>query len=604
MLFVYSVLFFPAFILANYLQVYLPKMIIMELEEGQGIAYMGLSVLAFVLVLCLAILLREQMYSRLKYGNRQIARKQQRDYANKLLYVDYGYLEDRGFLSIRNMVKESVFGGGIGGQGRAHLMDFMPEAMMLIAAVGNVILYLYYLSKVSFLLILLLFAVIFLGTAINMKVFRKNEKKHAMRSADTWQKLDYVTRKTEDFSMAKDVRLYDMAPWLTGLIGEYLAERLSFKKKEMTSRGLGDAVYMLSIGLFMASLLGMLLLRFWDGGIGVSDVVFYANMGPALYHLLDREVSSRCFYLFQIVTEYQRFQTFMEYGENTGKVDVPVQKEAPSIVLEHVSFSYPGAEKEVLSDISLQVQAGEKVAIVGVNGAGKTTLMKLICGLIHPTSGRILLNGADMETMEAEERYAWFSCTFQDVQFLPVSIRENISQEIRDDSFMQGTAESGKHNLRELIMESADRDERIWHCLEQAGIRKEIEELPDGLDSLLEKNINEDATDFSGGQRQKLILARALFRDAGGLILDEPTAALDALAENEIYGRYAEFAKGKTSFFVSHRLSSTRFCDRILLLDGGRIAEEGTHDELLAAGGIYGKMFAMQSKYYQGGEKG
>lgn len=173
-LFVYSVLFFPAFILANYLQVYLPKMIIMELEEGQGVAYMGLSVLAFVLVLCLAILLREQMYSRLKYGNRQIARKQQRDYANKLLYVDYGYLEDRGFLSIRNMVKESVFGGGIGGQGRAHLMDFMPEAMMLIAAVGNVILYLYYLSKVSFLLILLLFAVIFLGTAINMKVDRKS----------------------------------------------------------------------------------------------------------------------------------------------------------------------------------------------------------------------------------------------------------------------------------------------------------------------------------------------------------------------------------------------------------------------------------------------
>lgn len=586
-LFLYGVLFFPAFILANYLQVYLPKMIIMELEEKRSITYLGLSVLAFVFVLCLAILLREQMYSRLRYGNRQIARKQQQDYTNKLLYVDYGYLEDQEFLSMRNMVKESIFGGGIGGQGRAHLMDFMPEAVMLIAAVGNVILYLYYLSKISFLLILVLFAVIFLGTVINVKVFRKNERKHAMRSADTWQKLDYVTRKTEDFSMAKDVRLYDMSPWLTGLIDEYLRERLSFKKREMTSRGMGDAVYMLSIGVFMASLLGMLLLGFWDGGIGVSDMVFYANMGPALYHLLDREVSGRCFLLFQIMTEYQRFQTFMEYGEDTGKVDVPVQKEAPSIALEHVSFSYPGAEKEVLSDISLQVRAGEKVAIVGVNGAGKTTLMKLICGLLHPTSGRILLNGVDMEAMEAEERYAWFSCTFQDVQFLPVSIRENITQEI------QNATSVGR-----------DQSQKIWHCLEQAGIRKEIEGLPGGLDTLMEKNINENATDFSGGQRQKLILARALYRDAGGLILDEPTAALDALAENDIYEKYAEFAREKTSFFVSHRLSSTRFCDRILLLDGGKIAEEGTHDELLAAGGIYGKMFAMQSKYYQGGEKG
>ncbi len=586
-LFLYGVLFFPAFILANYLQVYLPKMIIMELEEKRSITYLGLSVLAFVFVLCLAILLREQMYSRLRYGNRQIARKQQQDYTNKLLYVDYGYLEDQEFLSMRNMVKESIFGGGIGGQGRAHLMDFMPEAVMLIAAVGNVILYLYYLSKISFLLILVLFAVIFLGTVINVKVFRKNERKHAMRSADTWQKLDYVTRKTEDFSMAKDVRLYDMSPWLTGLIDEYLRERLSFKKREMTSRGLGDAVYMLSIGIFMASLLGMLLLGFWDGGIGVSDMVFYANMGPALYHLLNREVSGRCFLLFQIMTEYQRFQTFMEYGEDTGKVDVPVQKEAPSIALEHVSFSYPGAEKEVLSDISLQVRAGEKVAIVGVNGAGKTTLMKLICGLLHPTSGRILLNGVDMEAMEAEERYAWFSCTFQDVQFLPVSIRENITQEI------QNATSVGR-----------DQSQKIWHCLEQAGIRKEIEGLPGGLDTLMEKNINENATDFSGGQRQKLILARALYRDAGGLILDEPTAALDALAENDIYEKYAEFAREKTSFFVSHRLSSTRFCDRILLLDGGKIAEEGTHEELLAAGGIYGKMFAMQSKYYQGGEKG
>lgn len=603
-LFLYGLFFFPAFILANYLQVYLPKMIIMELEEKRSIAYMGLSVLAFVFVLCLAILLREQMSSRLRYGNRQVARKQQRDYANKLLYVDYGYLEDQEFLSMRNMAKLSIFGGNIGNQGRARLMDFMPEMVMFIAAVGNVILYLYYLSKISILLILVLFAVIFLGTAVNVKFFRKNEKIYGQRSADTWQKLDYATRKSEDFSMAKDVRLYDMGPWLLGLIDEYLGKRLFFKKKELTSRGLGDGVYMFSLGIYMASLLGMLLLRFWDGSIGVSDVVFYANMGPALYTLLDMEVSSRCFYLFGIITEYQRFETFMNYGEDTGKMDVPVRKEAPVIVLEHVSFSYPGAEKEVLSDISLQVGAGEKVAIVGVNGAGKTTLMKLICGLLHPTSGRILINGVDLETMEAEERYAWFSCTFQDVQFLPVSIRENISQEIGEISplaDMDGSAE--KSDFRKDFPEADDRDEKIWNCLEQAGIRKEIEELPDGLDTLLEKNLNEGATDFSGGQRQKLVLARALYRDAGALILDEPTASLDALAENEIYEKYAEFARGKTSFFVSHRLSSTRFCDRILLLDGGNIAEEGTHDELLAAGGIYGKMFAMQSKYYQGGER-
>lgn len=189
-----------------------------------------------------------------------------------------------------------------------------------------------------------------------------------------------------------------------------------------------------------------------------------------------------------------------------------------------------------------------------------------------------------METMEAEERYAWFSCTFQDVQFLPVSIRENIAQ---------------KHSGIKTNIPPQQEDAAIWNCLEQAGIRQEIEALPKKLDTLLEKSIHENATDFSGGQRQKLILARALYRNAGTLILDEPTAALDALAENEIYEKYAEFAADKTSFFVSHRLSSTRFCDRILLLDGGNIAEEGTHEELLEQQGIYAEMFRMQSKYYQ-----
>lgn len=326
-----------------------------------------------------------------------------------------------------------------------------------------------------------------------------------------------------------------------------------------------------------------ILYRFWAGSIDVSDVVFYAGMGPALYTLLSVDFSQNMIMLMKNVLEYNRFVQFIHYGEDTGATEVPVQKEAAELVLEHVTFAYPKADHPVLQDLSLTVHAGEKVAIVGVNGAGKTTLMKLICGLLHPTSGRILLNGRDMEEMEAEERYARFSCAFQDIQFLPLTIRDNISMQVADQK------------SREEV------DRRVWNCLEQAGVRKEIEKLPEQLDTLMEKNIHEKAVDFSGGQRQKLILARALYREAGTLILDEPTAALDALAENDIYEKYARFAKDKTSFFVSHRLSSTRFCDRILLIDNGKVAEEGTHEELLAAGGLYATMFAMQSKYYQEG---
>lgn len=175
--------------------------------------------------------------------------------------------------------------------------------------------------------------------------------------------------------------------------------------------------------------------------------------------------------------------------------------------------------------MDLTVRKGEKIAIVGVNGAGKTTLMKLACGLLQPVSGRILLNGRDMAQMEAEERYSWFSCAFQDIQFLPLSIRENIS----------------------MVKDNTD-NSRVWECLKQAGIKEEIGNLPLKLDTLMEKNLNKNAVDFSGGQKQKLILARALYRNAGVLVLDEPTAALDALAENDIYEKYSRFAKVKLHF--------------------------------------------------------
>lgn len=592
-LYLYGLLFFPAYITGNYLQIYLPKMIIQNLEDRASIPIMGRNLLAFVLLLTFCIFVREKMKSKAEHGNRQIIQQMKNNYTEKLLYIDYEYLEDTEFLSLRNRAKESLFGGEIGTQEQARLMDFLPILIMITSALGNMGLYLFYLGKLSGYLILLLFAAVLFSTLLNMKLFRKHEQKYGSMVSDSWQKMDYVVRKTQDFSMAKDIRMYQMNSWLSGLVDGFLAERLHLKKKELSNRGIGDMVAVTSLTIFQIAVLGMVLWHFLQGTLKVSDVIFYVNMTPALYKLLDQEVSTKSIHLFQILTAYQRFQNFMHYGRDTARQKAIIQQKAPAITLEHVSFAYPKTEKMILQDISVNIPAGEKIAIVGVNGAGKTTLMKLLCGLLHPTSGRILLNGVDLETMNAEERYAYFSCTFQDVQFLPVSVRENISQEI----CIAPTAKAKTFQTNESPSKSSDA--RIWHCLEQAGIQKEIQNLPGQLDTLLEKNLQEDATDFSGGQRQKLILARALYRDAGALILDEPTAALDALAENEIYEKYAEFAAGKTSFFVSHRLSSTRFCDRILLLDGGIIAEEGTHDELLAQQGIYAEMFEMQSKYYQ-----
>lgn len=571
-----GILFFPAYILSNYLQVYLPKMVIMELEEKRTITHFGISImwLSFFLILC--IFIKVKMLSRIKYSNRFINQRMQNEYSQKLLYVDYKYLEDQEFLTVRDKVKESLFGGSVGDEWeRAKLADFMETLVTLAAVTGNLVLYAYHLCKLSYWMLAIFLIAPFI-MVLTQKTVMKNERDNAVKASGVWQKLDYVIRKTEDFSMAKDVRMYQMDVWLSGLLEKLCKKRLEYKAKELKPRCALSVISTLVFGVYHAGLFAAILAGLWNGNINVADVVFYAGMGPALYFLMEEDFLNNIRRLFQLSVEFKRFREYTDYGENTGKTDIPVNRKTPVIEFQHVSFTYPGSDREVLKDINLVVEKGEKIAIVGVNGAGKTTLMKLTCGLLLPASGRILLDGKDMAQMEPEERYSWFSCAFQDIQFLPLSIKENIS----------------------MLIEDAD-NLKIWDCLKQAGIKDEVGSLPLRLDTMMEKTLNKNAVDFSGGQKQKLILARALYRDTGVLVLDEPTAALDALAENDIYEKYARFTKDKTSFFVSHRLSSTRFCDRILLIDGGNIAEEGTHEELLAAGGLYAGMFEMQSKYYK-----
>lgn len=571
-----GILFFPAYILSNYLQVYLPKMVIMELEEKRTITHFGISIMGLSFFLILCIFIKVKMLSRIKYSNRFINQRMQNEYSQKLLYVDYKYLEDQEFLTVRDKVKESLFGGSVGDEWeRAKLADFMETLVTLAAVTGNVVLYAYHLCKLSYWMLAIFLIAPFI-MVLTQKTVMKNERDNAVKASGVWQKLDYVIRKTEDFSMAKDIRMYQMDVWLSGLLEKLCKKRLEYKAKELKPRCALSVISTLVFGVYHAGLFAAILAGLWNGNINVADVVFYAGMGPALYFLMEEDFLNNIRRLFQLSVEFKRFREYTDYGENTGKTDIPVNRKTPVIEFQHVSFTYPGSDREVLKDINLVVEKGEKIAIVGVNGAGKTTLMKLTCGLLLPASGRILLDGKDMAQMEPEERYSWFSCAFQDIQFLPLSIKENIS----------------------MLIEDAD-NLKIWDCLKQAGIKDEVGSLPLRLDTMMEKTLNKNAVDFSGGQKQKLILARALYRDAGVLVLDEPTAALDALAENDIYEKYARFTKDKTSFFVSHRLSSTRFCDRILLIDGGNIAEEGTHEELLAAGGLYAGMFEMQSKYYK-----
>ena len=277
-----------------------------------------------------------------------------------------------------------------------------------------------------------------------------------------------------------------------------------------------------------------------------------------------------------VIREAVEYPEVFKFDEGE-ELNVDLNKDY-TLELKNVSFRYPGKEKNILTNINLTIKPNEKIAIVGLNGAGKTTLVKLICGYYDPTEGEILLNGVNIKTYNREHYYKMFSAVFQHFSLLAGSIATNVAQTENNINY-----------------------ELVYQCIEKAGLKEKIESLPDKYESKLNREVYEDATNLSGGETQRLMLARALYKNAPIIVLDEPTSALDPIAEADIYNKYNELAKNKSSLFISHRLASTRFCDRILFIADEKIAEEGTHEELLALGGKYADLFEVQSKYYREG---
>ena len=310
------------------------------------------------------------------------------------------------------------------------------------------------------------------------------------------------------------------------------------------------------------------------GALSVSDFIFYfgiiTGFSNWVLHLgfAVNQIEMCC-------KECQAYREYIAFADHAEEGERLTSKSVDRVVFEHVSFQYPSADAPTLKHIDLTFKNGEKIAIVGENGAGKTTFIKLLCGLYAPTGGRILLNGKDTATIAKNSYFDLFSAIFQDYYFLPMTIQQNITASLDYDR------------------------EKFDLALQKAEMYDKVYALPKGADTLMDRNVYKDAVDFSGGEKQKLLLAKAMYKDAPILILDEPTAALDPIAENQLYLKYSELTDGKLSFFISHRLSSTRFCDRILFMSGGQITEMGTHEELMAKKGAYYKMFQVQSYYYR-----
>ena len=403
-----------------------------------------------------------------------------------------------------------------------------------------------------------------------------NKTKDPLAKVD--RKLNYITKTSRDFAIAKDIRLFHLKEYLQQISEYFIGERKFWTSKQYFYYFLSDFIRLvLNVGIEIG-IFAYIAYEAISGEMCKTALVLYAVSATDFSYWVEGigETISDIIPANILIDDLREFLEIKNKAENQNGIPLPDGKPY-KIEIENLSFTYPETDEIILNNINLTINSGEKLALVGVNGAGKTTLVKLLSGLYSPTSGSIKINGIDISEINRDEYYKSVSAVFQEARIMPCSILENVSM---------------------LPAEESD-IEKFNFCIRQSGLYEKIQKLPEKENTLLVKNVNENAVELSGGELQRLLLARAIYKDAPTLILDEPTAALDPIAENEIYLKYSEISKYKTSLYISHRLSSTRFCDRIVLLDNAVIAEEGTHEELMSLSGKYAKMFNLQSKYYQ-----
>ncbi len=435
------------------------------------------------------------------------------------------------------------------------------------------------LAHLSVVLVVFLIGVTICSCILNHKAIRFTEK-HRDEKVRYQQRTDYLASVSGDIKSAKDIRLYHMNGWLSDVYRKSV-EGLNGWYRRYTKTVFGVAAG--DAGLSMVRELvayAYLLYMVMEGNMGVADFVLYFGVITGFSAWLSG-LFGQVTALSRISSTVNCVRTFLAYPDTytrEGGRELPKASEGPKeLSLCNVSYRYEGAEQDTLSGVSLTVAPKEHLAIVGLNGAGKTTLVKLLCGLTDPTEGIVRYDSVDVRDYNRDKFYELFSGVFQQFSLLPVTFAEAVAEE-----------EPGK----------IDRN-RVEACLKIAGLWDKIASLPKGIDSEYSRAVNDEGTELSGGQIQKLLLARALYRKAPIMILDEPTAALDPIAESNLYETYHEVMKDCSTVFISHRLASTRFCDRIVLMEDGKIIEEGTHTELLERQGRYYELYETQAKYYR-----
>ena len=489
----------------------------------------------------------------------------------KVMSVDFPCLEDPDLMDCYQKASEACGGNDQGVEGlMRHSFSFLQS--LVVTAVGMIIL--------GTLNVWIMIGIAALA-AVNFAVrnfANKYGKAHIWDPLAKWWRMnDYMQREVTDFTFAKEVRLFGLKDWLTDKYKGLKKERYNVQVRNERLWfivALTSTIITQGVQLFVYIYLIYAVSR---GDVTIGDFTLYVASSTKMFEYLNGLLGGVAD-LFQRSRQVDDFRSFMDYN---GGSDPTEGKELPEpdrweFEFRNVSFRYPKAEKYALENLSIKVNAGERLAVVGLNGAGKSTFIKLLLRLYEPTEGEILLNGVNIKEYSKQSYYRAFAPVFQDVELFAFPLSENVSMQ-------------SPENTDKALAEK---------CLTDAGMGDKLQKLPNGVSTEILKIIHDDGVDLSGGEKQKLALARALYKNAPVVVLDEPTAALDALAESKLYSDFDKLIGGKTAVYISHRLSSTQFCHNVAMFKDGRLEEYGTHNELMEHNGAYAEMFRIQAQYY------
>ncbi|EIF6289620.1 ABC transporter ATP-binding protein [Clostridium perfringens] len=556
--------------IAPFIGIFLPKFLIDELLGQRRIEIILMTLIGFFLLS--SVVNYSIAWLRCAYSPR--VTKIRTDYitmiSDKIMKMDFKNTEDPEVLNKIKSVMNAVMSNNTGVEGVYHT---------LLGLFGRLTAFVGYISIVLFLspwILLFLIINVLISYALTMRV-KKYEYSQKEKAADKDRRTFYVFDTMYDFAYGKDIRIYDLKNILIDKFKKLRGERIDISKDVQGKQLKVKIVDVILLVIRECVVYGYLIYNVLFTGMGIGDFTMYFStingFGDWMKGILDdlANIKAQNMYLDDM-------REFLEIkSENKEKTrDIPIDS-SYEIEFKNVSFKYPKTDKYIYKNLSLKIKKGQRLAIVGINGAGKTTFVKLLCRLYEPTSGEILINGVNIKDFSKEEYYKILSVVFQDIKTFAFTVAENVSLE----------------NL-----EDVDR-EKVLHCIEKAGVGDKINSLKKGIDTSLLKILDGEGIELSGGENQKLALARALYKNGKIVILDEPTSALDAVAEYNIYKGFDELIGDKTAIYISHRLASTKFCDVIAFFENGEIVEYGTHEELLKKNGKYSDMFNIQAQYYK-----